>query len=144
MDVEWLIHNLCFDDSFARAEVDIDLHDDDIWTRLIGSLAHNTSLRQLQLSRSTDYPMRSNEDLQVLFETISDLPELEDLKLDEFCGPDLENGGEHFAAFNSLKRLEVELSSGTLSAELMEHIASMPKLCVLEITVHSVFQFPKF
>ncbi|KAL3935321.1 MAG: hypothetical protein SGBAC_009134 [Bacillariaceae sp.] len=135
MDVEWLIRKFCFDDDFEHAEIDADFHHDDVWARLIRSLPRRKNLQHLKISRSSEYPIRSDEDLEDLFRAISNVPQLNKLELLEFSASDLTTGQDIFSNFLALDLLDIELSddSSAIPADLGRSIASIPHLSKITI-----------
>lgn len=138
MDIEWLIHHLCFDENFEQADIDIDLHDSDEWARLVASLARSRSIRILKLSRTPDYEMRSIADLESLFAAVSMIPSLEVMELDEFCTLAFESARQALIGHGTIQKLEISISGREpISIESVRALASMSQLRCLVITLSS-------
>ncbi|CAJ1953881.1 unnamed protein product [Cylindrotheca closterium] len=141
MHVEWLIHHLCFDENFSSAEIDIDLHDADVWDRLIRSLTRSIGLEELKITRSSDYQVRSDEDLEDLFRAIGSMAQLNRLELSEFSTLDLSSGRNTFENFLGVTDLQIDISedSTPLSADVARSIVSIPKLRNISIATPCSF-----
>lgn len=137
MDVEWLIHNLCFDETFNKAEIDIDLYDDDQWARLLQSFSRSKGqIEELEITRSTEYPTRSDDDIEHLFRVISTMSRLRELELSDFLASDLDTGLSYFPNFSGMEELVINLQEDDdsfMSTEFLQSIASMPKLSRISI-----------
>lgn len=138
MDVEWLIHNLCFDEEFDIADIDIDLHDDDEWARLVASLARNNSVTNLKLTRTPEYEMRSTDDMENLFASICMMPHLEEVEMRDFSVLDLECSCEVLSGNGTIVKLILDIpDEESPSIDRLRALASLRRLRHLDITIAS-------
>jgi hypothetical protein len=138
MDVEWLIHNLCFDEEFDIADIDIDLHDDDEWARLVASLARNNSVTNLKLTRTPEFEMRSTNDMETLFASICMMPHLEQVEMRDFSVLDLECGCEALSGNGTIVKLILDIpDEESLSIDSARALGSIRRLRHMDITVAS-------
>eukprot|EP00980_Cylindrotheca_fusiformis_P008154 scaffold1727_cov133-Cylindrotheca_fusiformis.AAC.57 len=140
MDVEWLIHNLCFDEDFDNVQIDIDLHDDDVWARLLASLARGSAVRHLKLFRTPEYEMRTTDEIENLFTTVKMLPSLEQIELREFSVSDLEYACSALSGNRKIAKFIVDCpDKNSMSIDSMKALASIPNLRYVDIDLASIW-----
>ncbi len=90
MDIEWVLYHLIHNDpEFQHLSLDVDFYNDDVWSRLLASLARNSNIESVKLERyQGGDEERTFEDLSNLFTTLATIPSIHTLTISALSSDD--------------------------------------------------------
>lgn len=131
---------LIVNERFFQAEIDSGFYTDHEWDQLIQSLNRSKGLEELEIIRQ-EYGIRLEEELEELFQAISNIPRIGKLSLVYFSASNLSSVNGTFGNFRGVEELWIDLATNSsgMSDEVTQSIASIPQLRRISITTHSSF-----
>jgi len=83
MDIEWALYHLIHNDPlFKHLSLDVDFYDDDVWIRLLASLARNSTIKSVKIERyQGGEGARTFDELLDLFVALSDIASIESVTI---------------------------------------------------------------